>query len=94
LLFSNEWEREVFGLALSLSKAGCFEWEDFRQNLIESIAEWENTPRDGQPRWNYYEQFFVALMKTIKVSGLLSSAEIAALESRMPHDSGNGTGHV
>ncbi|CAB3803791.1 nitrile hydratase accessory protein [Pararobbsia alpina] len=81
LLFGKAWEREVFGLALSLSKAGCFEWEEFRQNLIESIAEWENAPCDGQPHWDYYEHFFDALMKTIKVSGVLSSAEIAALES-------------
>jgi nitrile hydratase subunit beta len=81
LLFDKAWEREVFGLALSLSKAGCFEWEEFRQNLIESIAEWENAPCDGQPHWDYYEHFFDALMKTIKVSGVLSSAEIAALES-------------
>ncbi len=80
LLFRNEWERQVFGLALSLSKAGCFEWEDFRQNLIESIAEWENAPCDEQPRWDYYERFFVALMKTIEVSGLLSSTELATLE--------------
>jgi nitrile hydratase accessory protein len=86
LLFSKEWEREVFGLALSLAKAGCFEWEDFRQNLIESIAEWENAPCDGQPRWDYYERFFVALMKTLKVSGLLSVAELAILEPGPRHD--------
>jgi nitrile hydratase accessory protein len=85
LLFSKEWEREVFGLALA--KAGCFEWEDFRQNLIESIAEWENAPCDGQPRWDYYERFFVALMKTLKVSGLLSAAEFATLEPGPRHDS-------
>jgi nitrile hydratase accessory protein len=87
LLFAKEWEREVFGLALSLSKAGCFEWEDFRQNLIESIAEWEHAPCDGQPRWDYYERFFVALMKTLKVSGLLSAAEFATLEPGPRHDS-------
>jgi nitrile hydratase subunit beta len=86
LLFAKEWEREVFGLALSLSKAGCFEWEDFRQNLIESIAEWEHAPCDGQPRWDYYERFFVALMKTLKVSGLLSVAELAIFEPGPRYD--------
>jgi nitrile hydratase accessory protein len=86
LLFAKEWEREVFGLALSLSKAGCFEWEDFRQNLIESIAEWEHAPCDGQPRWDYYERFLVALMKTLKVSGLLSVAELAILEPGPRYD--------
>jgi nitrile hydratase accessory protein len=82
LLFGEKWERDVFGLALSLSKAGYFEWEDFRQNLIESIAEWENAPCEGQPRWDYYERFYIALIKTIKASGVLSHAEIAVLEAR------------
>jgi len=55
LHFDEAWQRSVFGMALSLSKAGWFDWEDFRQNLIESIAEWE---RDnilacaGQPNWD------------------------------------------
>jgi nitrile hydratase accessory protein len=94
LLFSKAWQREVFGLALSLSKAGCFEWEDFRQNLIGSIAEWENAPCEGQPRWDYYERFFVALVKTIKVSGLLSCAEIAALELGSPVFEIPSEGHI
>ncbi len=83
LFFSKDWERGVFGLALSLSKAGYFEWEDFRQNLIASIAEWENAPCDGQPRWDYYERFLAALMRTIEQSGVLSADEIAALDSHL-----------
>ena len=50
LYFTNRWERDVFGLALSLSKAGCFEWEDFRQSLIGSIARWESAPADCAAR--------------------------------------------
>jgi hypothetical protein len=50
LFFSNRWERDVFGLALSLSKAGCFEWEDFRQSLIAAIGRWEAAECGTQPR--------------------------------------------
>jgi nitrile hydratase accessory protein len=93
LLFSRPWEREVFGLALSLSKAGHFEWEDFRQHLIVSIADWENTEVaeapsspscEGQPRWNYYERFLIALTRTLRSSAVLAPDEIAAIETLFP----------
>ena|ERR1700754_2341726 len=76
LFFTNRWERDVFGLALSLSKAGCFEWEDFRQCLIASIARWETMDCANQPRWDYYERFLEALVSVIESSGVLSKAEL------------------
>lgn len=81
LFFTNRWERDVFGLALSLSKAGCFEWEDFRQNLIASIARWENAPADcaNQPRWDYYERFLEALLNVVETSGVLSRDELGGI---------------
>jgi nitrile hydratase accessory protein len=90
LFFTNRWERDVFGLALSLSKAGCFEWEDFRQNLIASIARWENAPADcvNQPRWDYYERFLEALLNVVEASGVLSRDELAKIMiARRPVDS-------
>jgi len=81
LYFTNRWERDVFDLALSLSKAGYFEWEDFRQSLIASIARWENAPADcaGQPRWDYYERFLEALLNVVEASGVLSRDELARI---------------
>jgi nitrile hydratase accessory protein len=86
LLFDEAWQRSVFGMALSLSKAGYFEWEDFRVNLIESIAEWERDRADGcagQPNWDYYERFRIALMRTLSASGVLDPSELAALEASL-----------
>jgi nitrile hydratase subunit beta len=79
LLFGDRWERDVFGLALSLSKAGCFEWEDFRQCLIASIARWEAAACLNQPRWDYYERFLEALLDVIESSGTLSATQIKAI---------------
>ncbi|MGH8779873.1 nitrile hydratase accessory protein [Paraburkholderia sp.] len=79
LLFTNRWERDVFGLALSLSKAGCFEWEDFRQSLIASIAKWEAADCTNPPRWDYYERFLEALLDVVESSGTLSAAELKAV---------------
>ena len=86
LLFTNRWERDVFGLALSLSKAGCFEWEDFRQSLIASIAKWETTGCVDQPRWDYYERFLEALLAVVEAHGVLSAGELRRAISMRGHD--------
>jgi nitrile hydratase subunit beta len=87
LFFSNRWERDVFGLALSLSKAGYFEWEDFRQCLIASIAKWEETGCKDQPRWDYYERFLEALLNVVEASDVLRGDELAkVLVARCPAD--------
>ncbi|MFC0402071.1 nitrile hydratase accessory protein [Paraburkholderia rhizosphaerae] len=85
LFFTDRWERDVFGLALSLSKAGCFEWEEFRQCLIASIARWEAIECANQPRWDYYERFLEALVSVIESSGTLSADELQrVLTARRP----------
>ncbi|WP_176057373.1 nitrile hydratase accessory protein [Paraburkholderia sp. BCC1876] len=79
LVFSSRWERDVFGLALSLSKAGYFEWEEFRQCLIAAIARWESAPCEGQPHWDYYERFLEALLEVVESSGVLSRDELTQI---------------
>ena len=76
LLFTNRWERDVFGLALSLAKAGCFEWEDFRQSLIASIAEWEAGHADWSRDWDYYQRWLQALEEMVLKANLIDSAEL------------------
>ena len=35
LLFGAPWEGRLFGLTMALHRAGVFEWDEFRQLLIE-----------------------------------------------------------
>jgi nitrile hydratase accessory protein len=93
LVFANGWERDLFGLALSLSKAGCFEWEDFRQCLIASIARWEAGQCVNQPRWDYYERFLDALFDVVAASGTLSAAEIEAVLATARQGAQAGSAH-
>lgn len=76
LHFSQDWQRSVFGLALALSKEGHFEWEAFRQNLIGSIADWEQLPCGDQPPWDYYERFLQALLNVLEKHSLLDVDEL------------------
>src|SRR5271163_103914 len=78
LCFGHPWERQAFGVALSLAKAGYFEWEAFRGNLIAAIAAWEQAHALDDPSWNYYECWLAALERTILEAGLVSSFDLSA----------------
>jgi nitrile hydratase accessory protein len=87
LCFSEDWERTAFGVALALAKSGRFEWEDFRQNLIEVIRGWETSHDLADPSWNYYERWMDALERVAIQSGLVTEGEI---DSRVQGLSGAG----
>ncbi|MGF6999643.1 nitrile hydratase accessory protein [Paraburkholderia sp. GAS32] len=76
LYFSRAWERKIYGLAMAMAKEGHFEWEAFRQNLIETIAGWERAPCEGQPNWQYYECYLKAFEKVLSEHGILDVAEL------------------
>jgi nitrile hydratase accessory protein len=76
LCFAESWERTAFGMALALAKSGVFEWEDFRQNLIEAIARWERNHALDDPSWRYYECWLEALEQTIVASGSVAPEEL------------------
>lgn len=76
LLFQRPWEGRVFGMAIALSKKGHYEWEDFRQGLIASIAEWEAAHCKDDPDWDYYQRWLLALERLALASNLLDSTEL------------------
>ena len=76
LLFHRHWEGRAFGIAIALSKKGHYEWEDFRQGLIASIAEWEATHCQVDPDWDYYQHWLMALEQLTLESNLLDPVEL------------------
>jgi nitrile hydratase accessory protein len=76
LLFARPWEGRAFGMAIALSKKGHYEWEDFRQNLIGAIAEWEATHCKDDPDWDYYMRWLLALERLTLDSQLISPEEL------------------
>jgi nitrile hydratase accessory protein len=98
LVFAEPWERRLFGVTMALHEAGCFEWEAFRQHLIDSIASWE-ADHPGGDGYHYYEQWLSALQSVLSESELVSSADlherVAVFAARpaghdhAPHDVGH-----
>jgi nitrile hydratase accessory protein len=76
LLFSRPWEGRAFGIAIALSKKGHYEWEQFRQQLIDSIAEWEATHCKDDADWDYYQRWLLALERLVLESDLLDRGEL------------------
>ena len=62
-------------MALALSKQGRYEWEDFRQQLITSIAEWESAHPLDDKSWDYYERWLLALERLVVASGVVDEAD-------------------
>lgn len=77
LHFDHRWQRQLFGLALAVAKEGHFEWEDFRQQLIRSIGDWERLDCADQPPWDYYERFLEALVRALEQHQVASGGELA-----------------
>ena len=71
LVFNNDWERRVFAIAVDLAEQGLFEWSEFQQRLIRSIADAERD--DPQhPSRGYYESWLEALEALIEEKRLLA----------------------
>lgn len=78
LKFERPWEERAFGMAIALSKKGHYEWEDFRQELIAAIAEWEATYCKDDPSWDYYQRWLQALERMATELALISNEELNA----------------
>ena len=90
LVFAAPWESRVFGVTISLHRAGVFEWDEFRQLLIQEIAAWEKQGH-SEEEWSYYERWQAALERLLGAKGLCSvddlEQRVDQLEQRPPdHD--------
>ncbi|MET0865412.1 MAG: nitrile hydratase accessory protein [Nakamurella sp.] len=70
--FDADWQRRAFGLAVALSEFKHYEWDDFQQQLIASIGNWQDAPDDARGRWEYYQHWVTALEAVVAEHGLLN----------------------
>ena len=85
LVFQSPWESRLFGVTISLQRAGAFAWDEFRDLLIAEIGAWERQGH-AQAEWSYYESWARALERLLAAKGLCAEGDLAhrvhALESR------------
>ena len=63
LVFEAPWQSRAFGMAVALYEAGRFEWNDFRERLIEEIARAPDAP--------YYACWTAALERLLFDRGMV-----------------------
>lgn len=76
LQFDRDWEKLVFGVAIALSKEGHFEWDEFRQALMNNIKSWEASHDLNDDSWDYYQCWMDALEQVVVTAGILEAGEI------------------
>ena len=75
-VFSAPWEARAFAIALGLSEAGFFTWDEFRARLIaevgasDRIRERDGTANEGE----YYEHFVRALEAIVTEKGIIRAS--------------------
>lgn len=79
--FDEAWQRRAFGLAVALAEFGYYRWEDFQQQLIAVIAEWEQAPAEQREPWSYYDRWLDALDRVLAESGTVPDSELAQLRA-------------
>ena len=79
-VFSAPWEARAFAIALGLSQAGLFTWDEFRERLIEEVGASDRIrERDGTNRQGeYYEHFLRALEAVVTGKGIATRSELVA----------------
>jgi nitrile hydratase accessory protein len=74
MVFHDDWERRAFAIAVRLAEQGVYDWSEFQQHLIQSVAEAE---RDDplHPSRGYYESWLAALEGLLRRHKLLAENE-------------------
>jgi nitrile hydratase accessory protein len=69
LVFEAPWEGRAFGMAVVLNQKGVYPWDEFRDRLVQRIA--EDSP-------GYYESWLGAFESVLLARGLVAPEELAA----------------
>lgn len=73
----------MFAVALALAREGHYEWEEFRQRLIASIAAWEAGHSDWSRDWDYYQRWLQALEESVLAADLIDPVELEERTARL-----------
>ena len=73
LVFAAPWEGRAFGMATSLSDAGAYEWDAFRQELVAQVVASERSGGE----FDYYAAWLRAFERLLEAEGIVSAEELA-----------------
>jgi len=74
LVFDAAWEARIFGMTISMHERQLFDWNEFRDELIEEIATADRENSDS----TYYERWLEAFEHLLVEKGLLTHEELTS----------------
>jgi nitrile hydratase accessory protein len=74
VIFDEPWQSRIFGMARVLCEQGQFEWNEFRDCLINRISQWEDLGKD-EP-YLYFDHFLAALTDVVAAKGICPDEEL------------------
>lgn len=97
LVFAEPWQSRTFGMAMALSDAGVFVWDEFRDALIARIKAWEDNHPDGEC-WSYYRCWQQALEDVVANRSLVPRERLSERGQQLAerpagYDHGHDHGH-
>jgi nitrile hydratase accessory protein len=73
-VFSAPWEARAFAIAVRLSEAGVFTWDEFRVHLLKAVGKFDRARMapgaDADAGEHYYEHFLHALEHLLAEKGI------------------------
>ena len=75
VVFEAPWQSRTFGMAHALCARHLYEWDEFRQRLIEEIG-----AADQSADYHYYDHFLAALVRLLDEKGLCVEDDVRGRE--------------
>ncbi len=69
VIFDAPWQSRVFGMARALCESGYYDWDEFRDHLINEIGRWDSG-HDIDETYHYFDHFLAALSNLLAEKGL------------------------
>ena len=72
VVFEAPWQGRVFGVARALCEQGYYEWDEFRERLIDEIDTWDVSAGE----YHYFDHFLAALTRLLDEKSLCAGVDI------------------
>ena len=79
LVFESPWESRAFGMAVVMNEKGAYQWEEFRDRLIERVGRrTQEGMSSSEPPTHYYEDWLGAFESLLVARGMIEPEELTA----------------
>lgn len=76
LIFEAPWEARAFGMVVLLCERGLYHWDDFKNRLIQAIAQHKCKDPGVTPEKGYYHHWLSAFEELLLDHGIVTSKEL------------------